>query len=209
MLWAAPTTALLTIPAVLGMEIDPQAHPDQIAYLFGMSLLGIWGTLASGKLLEGKTVSPWLRRGVNLGVEALVGLVGYLLATGLEIGNLPGFVVQPPIGPNTHVFGQTIPIGPGSPAIYAVFFGLLSFLSGSIGLTPRDRSRKFRLFPVLKAGAIGGLLGLGLHFPEPWGPVVAAISAAGIQAVSPWSKPAAVYAKYAAKQAKKARKQVA
>ena len=70
----------------------------------------------------------------------------------------------------------------------------------------RDRRRKFGIFPVLKAGASAGVLGLALPFPQPWGLAIAALTAATVQVVSPWSKPAADYRRYAARAAKRSRK---
>jgi hypothetical protein len=211
MLWTAPTMALLTVPALFAFSIQPNAHPDQAAFLFGTSLLGVWGALASGKLLEGRTVTKWTRRGVNLGTGALVGLLAYALTLGLDLGRLPGpnYMVYPKYASGVEIGGQMIPLGPTSPVVYAAFFGLLTMLTGSTALASRDRKRKFGIFPVLKAGAFGGLLGLLMPFPEPWGVAIGAMTAAGVQAVSPWSAQAAKYARYSAWLARKTRRQVA
>ena len=73
-------------------------------------------------------------------------------------------------------------------------------------MAARDRKKRFRIFPIVKAGALGGLIGLALPFPEPWGMGIAALTAAVVQAVSPWSQPAAEYARYAARVSKLQRK---
>ena len=73
-------------------------------------------------------------------------------------------------------------------------------------MAARDRKKRFRIFPIVKAGALAGLIGLVLPFPQPLGVGIAALTAAVIQAVSPWSQPAAVYARYAARAAKLQRK---
>ena len=45
MLWAAPLLALLMVPAPSLLGIDPSSDPQQLAYLFGMALLGTWTAL--------------------------------------------------------------------------------------------------------------------------------------------------------------------
>ena len=50
MLWAAPLLALLTIPAAALLGIDPSSNPQQLAYLYGMALLGTWTALVPNKV---------------------------------------------------------------------------------------------------------------------------------------------------------------
>jgi hypothetical protein len=211
MLWTAPVVGLLTIPAAIALGVDPASHPEQVAFLSGMGLLGTWGALAPSKLLEGRAIGTGTRRILHLVIGALVGLVGFGLASVTEIGKLPGpnvaldaqKLLDPKIADFIGSFGQP------NPLVYAAFFSLLGLLTGSTAMAARDRRRRFGIWPVLKSGALGGLLGLALPFPEPWGIAVAALSAAAIQAVSPWSAPGAAYARYAARIAKKTGRKVA
>ena len=211
MLWAAPAAALFSIPAAFWSGVDPSTHPEQLAFIFGMSLLGAWAAFAPNKLLEGRTVSKGTRRALNLGMGALVGLLGAALGSAIELGGLPGGsgwgarvdLVDPAIAELTGPFGHPTPL------LYAAYFALVSLVTGSTALAARDRKRRFRVLPVVKAGVLAALLGLVLPFPQPWGLTIAAVTAAVVQAVSPWSAPAANYARYAAKAAKRARRQVA
>ena len=82
---------------------------------------------------------------------------------------------------------------------YGAYFGVLAFLAGWPGMAARDRKARFRVFPVVKGAAVAGVLGLALPFPQPWGLGVAVLTAVVTQAVSPWSEPAAAYARYAAR----------
>ncbi len=52
MLGAAPLLALLAVPAIAMLGIDAPTNPQQVAYLYGMSLLGTWLSLICSKLLE-------------------------------------------------------------------------------------------------------------------------------------------------------------
>ena len=52
MLWAAPLLALLTIPAAAILSIDVTNDPQQLAFLYGVALLGTWATLVPNKLIE-------------------------------------------------------------------------------------------------------------------------------------------------------------
>jgi len=211
MLWTAPVTALLTIPSAMALGINPSSHPEQVAFLSGMSLLGTWGTLATSKLLEGRTIGTGARRAIHLVIGLLLGLIGYGFTSAIEFGPVwgPNFLNGTQRVVETKIAELTGHAVPGALLVYAAYFGLLGLLASPTGMASRDRKRRFGIFPVLKAGALGGLLGFALPFPEPWGVAVAAMSAAAIQAVSPWSAPAAAYAKYTARLAKLDRKKVA
>ena len=43
MLWAAPIVALLVLPAAAALGINIESNPQQVAYLYGMGLLGNLG----------------------------------------------------------------------------------------------------------------------------------------------------------------------
>ena len=61
MLWAAPLLALLTIPAAALLSIDLSSDPQQLAFLYGMALLGTWTTLVPNKLIESRKLD-WVNR---------------------------------------------------------------------------------------------------------------------------------------------------
>jgi serine/threonine protein kinase len=211
MLWTAPVTALLTVPSAMALGINPSSHPEQIAFLSGMSLLGTWGTIALSKLFEGRTISAGSRRAIHLVMGLLLGLIGYGFTSAIDLGPLwsPNFLNGPDRVVETKI-AELAGYGiPGALLVYAGYFGLLGLLASPTAMASRDRKRRFGIFPVLKAGALGGLLGFALPFPEPWGLAIAAMSAAAVQAVSPWSAPAAAYAKYTARLAKQSNRKVA
>ena len=58
MLLAAPLAALLAVPAALLLGVDVSSQPERVAFLFGMSLLGVWGSLVAAKLVEGRRARP-------------------------------------------------------------------------------------------------------------------------------------------------------
>ena len=206
MVMAAPVAAVLAVPVTLMMGIDPPSQPEQFAFVFGLSLLGTWTTLAPSKLFEGRQVGTKARRLIGVVLGALVGLAGLRLSELLDLGALPRWdIIASQI--NDPKLNQLFGIGGhASPLTFAGSFGALSLLGGWPWMAARDRKKRFRIFPIVKAGALAGLIGLALPFPQPWGVGIAALTAAVVQAVSPWSQPAAVYARYAARAAKLQRK---
>ena len=201
MLKASILTAVLVVPVALMLEVDPMRNPEQASFLFATSLLGTWGALAPAKLLEGRSSGKMARRGLALFSGAIVGLGGLAFANWVRLGSLPGWD-----GP---IFESTVP-GTRMSMVsftYPAFFGALSMLSGWPALAARDRTKRFRIFPVVKAGALGALLGLALPFPEPWGVAIGVVAATVTQWVSPWSKPAAEYARYLTKAAKASKRE--
>jgi len=206
MVMAAPVAAVLAVPVALAMGVDPPSQPERYAFIFTLGLLGTWATLVPTKLFEGRKVHPSTRRLASLAVGALVGLAATAFASWTNLGTLPTWDagVDPravtDLGVSPLTFGQT------APAVAGLYFGLVGLVAGWPWMAARDRKKRFRIFPVLKAGALAALIGLALPFPEPWGVGIAALTAAVVQAVSPWSEPAAVYSRYAARMVKLQRK---
>ena len=80
MLWAAPLLALLTVPAAALLGIDLSSDPQQLAFLYGMALLGTWTTLVPNKLIETRKLD-WDQPAPDcLAAGLLVGGVGLVLA---------------------------------------------------------------------------------------------------------------------------------
>jgi len=193
MLRAAILAALFSVPAsgLLGVDFG---RPQQLAYLFGLTLLGTWGTLLFCKHVEGRSSDCTSRRVVFLIIGLTLGGVGAALAgwTRLELE------------PTWHVnlvddaFGMSPWVGnPGhpNPLASAVYFGLAFFAIDWWKLAARDRKARFRIVQVVKTGLIGLLLGLLWPFPQPWGLGVIILIAVVVQLVSPWSEVAAAYAR--------------
>jgi hypothetical protein len=194
MLWAAPLVALLSVPAAVLMDLDPARQPERAAFLFAMGLLGTWATLAVSKPFDGRGDSA-SRRALAVVAGALVGLAGTALAAALDV----------PFGPVRpgDAFG---PREVAEPLAFAGYFALLQPVGGLWWLAARDRKARFRVWPLLRTAGAAGLLALALPVPQPYGLAAAVVSAAATQLVSPWSKEAAVYARYAARAANVRRK---
>ncbi len=65
-----------------------------------------------------------------------------------------------------------------------------------MGLAARDRSKRFRLVPLGLDGPAGRLARPLWPYERPDGMALAALIAATIQIVSPWSEQGSRYAKY-------------
>ncbi len=190
MLMAAPLAAMLAVPlASLLLGVDVVDQPERVAFLFGMSLLGTWGLLIPSRLFEGRRLDPVTRRTIYTGLGALVGLAGWGLASWLDLGTLPRWDM--PI--------DEAQMDRSNPLAFAGYFALLGLLAGWPGVTARDRSSRLRLVPIARAGLVAAALGVVWPFPQPWGLGIAALTAVVAQSVSPWSEPAARYARYVAK----------
>ena len=80
MLWAAPLLALLTVPAAAILGIDVTSDPQQLAFLYGMALLGTWTTLVPNKLIEFRKLDWINRRLIALAAGLVVGGGSLVLA---------------------------------------------------------------------------------------------------------------------------------
>jgi hypothetical protein len=192
MLAAAPLTALgsaIVLPAYPALGVELPVDPIQLAYLFTFTLLGVWGVLVPTKLWEGRAVSWPSRRLMMLGLGLLLGVVGAGLADWTRLFPSPLHETPVPpgvrqtLGPNGQAWAQ--------PLVFASYFGLAFGLNGWWKLTSRDRWARFRFWPVLKAGAIAGLVSLACPSPQPWGVLPIVLVAILSQVVSPWSREAA------------------
>jgi eukaryotic-like serine/threonine-protein kinase len=166
----------LVVPAAALADVPQMKSPAAVAFLFGVTLLSTWGALIPSKLLEGSKADGSARRLLNLGVGSLVGLAAVSLAQWLHVG----FVGAPPRWAATLVG----------------FFGAAFLANGWWKVADRDRSSRVRVWPV----ALSGLIALALTPLWPheqfWVQAVVPATAIVVQLVSPWSRPAAVYAAY-------------
>jgi hypothetical protein len=180
MLWAAPLLALLTVPAAALLSIDPSSDPQQVAYLYGMSLLGTWTTLIPNKVLETRKPDATTRRVVALVGGLFLGVISILLSQNLRLG----FVAQ-------HSFFE-------QPKNFeVVYFGLLYALTANwFRSAARDRSARFRFWPIFITGALSLMLLPLWPYSRPDGLAIAAMIATTVQLVSPWNEAASFYAQY-------------
>ena len=181
MLWAAPVLALLAIPAVAALGIDPSRDPQQLAYLYGMALLGTWTALIPGKTVESRRLDRGGRRLIALAAGLAVGGAGLAMSL-LRLDS--GLTVQ-------HGFYRNpVPIAP-------LYFGLLYAIpAGWSSLTARDRKARFRIMPVLWTALLSAALMPLWPYVRQDGIAIAAMIAATVQVVSPWNAATSRYAEY-------------
>jgi len=194
MLWAAPLTALLSLPVAGLLGIVPANEPQQLAYLIVMALLGIWSLLAAGKAFEGRTLDPTTRRMLYLGIGLLLGTASLAFDQVFGVG--------PPSDTPQRILSETVSWSdmrtdtlPWATVESLAYFGGLFLLGGWWKLAGRDRKARFRIWPILASGLIGAVLLPFSPTAMPYGVGIAALVAAVTQVISPWSEPAAAYAR--------------
>jgi hypothetical protein len=181
MVWAAPVVALLVLPAATLLGINIDANLEQIAYLYGLSLLGTWAAMVPAKVFENRPINTAARRLLALVAGLSVGAVAIVLGRFLQLGL-----------PLRHEhFANPQDLEP-------LYFGAVYLASaGWYGLAARDRKRRFRVMPLLWTALLATLLAPLWPYQRFDGVAIAAIIAATVQVVSPRSEQASRYAIYA------------
>ena len=190
MLWAAPLVALLAVPATAILGIDPAATPQQVAFLYGMALLGTWSALIPSKVLETRALDGTMRRVVALAAGLVLGAGGIALAQSLQLGS----------GKSNQFFEQ-------SKNLEVVYFGgLYALTAGWSSLARRDRQARFRFWPILVTTLFAAVLIPVWPYERPDGIAIAALIATAVQLVSPWNEAASLHARYVRASEKQKRK---
>ena len=180
MLWAAPVVALLTVPAATLLGIDLSGDAQQLAVLYGMSLLGTWTTLVPNKLIEARKVDGTNRRLLAMAAGLLLGGVSLAL----------GRLLRLDFEPQTAFFDNSRNLGP-------VYFGALyAVMGGWSSLAVRDRVTRFRILPIVATGLVAAALMPFWPYTRQDGIAVAIMVATAVQVVSPWNEAASLYARY-------------
>ena len=180
MLWSAPVLALLAIPAIAALGIDPGHEPQQLAYLYGMALIGTWTAIIPNKVLETRQLDRGSRRLIALAGGVLVGGVGLVLGRALHLES----------GYQREFFSNPRDLTP-------FYFALLYAIpAGWASLTARDRKARFRLMPVLWTSLFSTILIPLWPYVRQDGIAIATMIAATVQVVSPWNAASARYARY-------------
>ena len=180
MVWAAPIVALLVLPATAALGINMDSNPQQVAYLYGMGLIGTWAALIPNKLFENRSLDMSSRRLIALVAGLVVGAVGIVLARALQLG-LP---LQ------HYYFGNPQDLDP-------LYFGAMYAASaGWYGLAARDRRKRFRLVPIGLTALLAVLLTPLWPYERFDGVALAALIACTVQIVSPWSEQGSRYARF-------------
>jgi eukaryotic-like serine/threonine-protein kinase len=193
MIWAAPWAAVLSLLAGGLMQLDIAHRPQDLGYLFAVTLLGSWSVLAANKVAEGREVDSTTRRIVQLVVGVALGLFAYFLANWMLVEpTSPGGTLVRFTGFNTQISRPPGLLG------YAAFFGLVGLAVDWWTLTDRDRKSRFRIIPMAKAAIFAAIPGLLFFAPEqhPFAIPAVVLTSAVVQLASPWSEAAARYADY-------------
>jgi eukaryotic-like serine/threonine-protein kinase len=190
MLWAAPMVALLTVPAAALLGIDLSSDPQQLAFLYGVTLLGTWTTLVPNKLIEARKPDGINRRLIALAAGLLVGGFGLVLARALRLDLIP-----------QHEFFD-------NPRYLApVYFGVLyTIMGGWSSLVARDRTARFRIVPVVATALLAATLIPVWPYTRQDGIAIAVLIATTVQLVSPWNETASLYTRYVRATEKQRRK---
>jgi len=180
MLWAAPIVALLVLPATAALGVNMDSNPQQVAYLYGMSLIGTWAVLIPNKLFENRSLDMSSRRLIALVAGLVVGTAGIVLGRTLQLGL-----------PLQHdYFGNPQDLDP-------LYFGTMYAVSaGWCGLACRDRGKRFRLVPIGLTALLAVMLIPLWPYERLDGVALAAIIACTVQIVSPWSEQGSRYAQF-------------
>jgi len=187
MLWAAPLLALLTIPTMALLGIDPSNNPQQLAYLYGMALLGTWTALIPSKVVEIRKLDGTSRRLIFLAAGLLLGVVGILLSHNLRLD----------LAPQQEFFSEP-------QNLQVVYFGALyAIMGGWSYVAARDRSARFQIRPILWTAMLSGALVPFWPYTRPDGIAIAVLIALGVQLVSPWNEAASLYTRYVRVSAKR------
>jgi hypothetical protein len=181
------------VPAYGLLGVDLAKNPQQLAYLFGLTLLGTWGVLIPNKLWEGRKIDSISRRLVYLAVGLGIGAAGLALGGWTHLKLKPGWNVEGPSVELVKFTGGSLE----TPNLlgYMTYFGLVFAAIGWWKLTSRGRKARFRILPLVLTGVIAIVLSGFWPFPQPWGVSVPLLVAMVTQIVSPWSEAASYYAR--------------
>jgi hypothetical protein len=180
MLWAGFLVALLAIPAAALLGIDPSEEPQQLAYLYGMALLGTWTALVPGKIIESRRFDGTSRRLIALTAGLVLGIVGTVFAHNMHLG----------VNVQHAFFSEPENLEP-------VYFGALSTLTaGWMALAARDRKSRFQIGPIVWTAFLSTALAPFWPYDRQDGIAIAVLIATVVQLASPWNEAAALYTRY-------------
>ena len=195
MLWAALTTAALTVIAAALLVNDITRRPEQAVYLYTTALLGTWGVLLPAKVLEGRKVNVKVRKLIYLLIGVFVGLAVWVLSGWLGIGPLPTWETG-----SSEVFHNVA--GRSTAAVGPRLCGLLRSGVWPDRMVGDDSPRSQQAVPDHPGGQScpgGRTARRPVAFTQPWVLTAVGMTALVAQVVHPLDAQAAAYARYAAR----------
>ena len=128
-----PLVALLVLPAAAALGVDIESDPQQLAFLYGLGLMGTWTALIPNKLFETRSLDMSTRRLIALVGGLVVGGAAIVLAQVLQLGLAARSTSSSAIRRNLE----------------PLYFGAMyAATAGWFGLAARDRRKRFRLIPI-------------------------------------------------------------
>jgi len=188
---SAVTAVVCVVVGIVRYYNQAPTRVDQLAWLFGVSMVGVWTVLALGKLWEGVQGEPILRRFVLMAAGMGVGLVGAAAMMAVNVpspDNLQLLTADPDFPrPMHYVLPPNFYAGDGTPQILAFVasFGTLFALVGWWKQTNPLRRTRLSLISVAWSAVAGGMVAAIWHFPQPWLVIVAGTIAVAVQLSSP------------------------
>ncbi len=179
MLLAAILIAAFCFPLGAALGVRLNQHPENLVYLYMITLLTTWGALVPAKIWEGRSVDPGARRFVYLMIGLMTAGVCNATAYAMHVR------IDPPFNAIVWNSDRVRPFA-GYALSSVAFFAVTTVLLGRPTLAFRDRRVRFRVGPAITA-ALVGLVAAGVcGFPTGWGVAAVATSAVVVQLVSPW-----------------------
>ena len=190
------SAAFWAIPAALvggaALQVDFTNRPQDVGFLFGMIVLASWVALVGGKFTEGCKIPTQSRRIGQFVVGAILGVAAALLSGWLWVDPAPAgrALVQ-----FRWADADLLPAALPGILASAAYFGLVGLGIDWWTLTDRDRRRRFRVFPVVKAGVVAALPALIFFSPEthPLAIPLVLLTAVVVQMSAPWHEGSAKY----------------
>ena len=195
MLASSQVTATMCLVMVILLTYHSHLPPpEQIAWLYTVSLAGTWIVLNTAKIWETSQGEAALRRfismvlGMGLGVLAS-GVAAFLTTVPAGLAFLPNDPDFPKAGnyalPSSFYSSDGTPLALAYLAAFGTLFLLIRWWKQADPLRPS----RFSLGKIIVAAVLGGVIAAIWQFPQPWLVMIAATISVSVQLSSPWLRP--------------------
>jgi predicted Ser/Thr protein kinase len=187
---AAAMTVVMTL--ILGGYLESETRPEQLAWLFAMSVAGSWTVLIPSKFWEGTKGESTPRRflmmvlGMGLGVLAFgtMSLFFVNLTHGIFFTREWSTFGRYHLPVNFYSFDGH-PLLPAFVAVFGTLFLLIRWWRQADPL----RCTRLSVWSVIVSVVMAGVIAAFWHFPQPWLPMLAGTISIAVQLSSPWVHP--------------------